>query len=79
MWRIVVDTFESDDAYPVVTHIFNGRTKAEVVGYFDAHMQTDSFMRPCVKNSEFKGMYCPTHVRLEHQRNGRWVVIRRFS
>ena len=43
--RFVHEIYEGDDAeYPVVIHIFTGKTREEAKGYFDSHMKTDAFM-----------------------------------
>jgi len=52
---IQVDIYESD-MYPVVTHIFYGKTTEEARGYFKAHMKTDSFLRAAVNTGCYKGM-----------------------
>lgn len=51
-----VDIYEEGNEYPVVTHIFNGKTKKEAYGYFMSHMSTDSFLRGAVLDQTFKGM-----------------------
>jgi hypothetical protein len=56
----VVDIYEAaaGDKYPVVQHEFYGRTKDEATGYFQAHMGTDSFMRDCVEEGQWKDVNC---------------------
>lgn len=63
-WRLIVDIFESKK-YPVVTHIFTGTTRAEAQGYFDAHLDTDEFMRACVKLGKFGKLLCRHTTRWE--------------
>lgn len=53
--RVVVDIYESD-MYPVVTHIFHGKTLEEARSYFKAHMKTDRFLREAVNTGYFNGM-----------------------
>lgn len=53
--HIIVDTYEQG-MYPVVTHIFRGKTLDEAKSYFRAHMKTDSFLRSAVNTGYYKGM-----------------------
>ena len=60
-WALRVDIYEPAGAgmgYPVVSHVFYGKTKKEAQGYFDAHMGTDSFMRQCVEKGRFADFRC---------------------
>lgn len=43
----IVDIYEAKTyyQYPVVEHIFSGRTEEEAFGYFKAHLKTDSFLK----------------------------------
>jgi hypothetical protein len=59
---IVVDIYESD-MYPVVTHIFRGKTLSEAREYFQAHMKTDSFLRGAVNTGYYKGMRTPVEIK----------------
>lgn len=62
---LVVDIYESavGDAYPVVRHVFLGKTKEEARGYFKAHMGTCEFMRDCVKKRRWKQVKCRAYAR----------------
>ena len=62
--RLVVDIFEAKP-YPVVTHIFNGRTRAEAQSYYDAHLDTDEFLRGCVRAGRYKKLICRHETRWE--------------
>jgi hypothetical protein len=64
LWAVVASTYEADigDDYAVVSHTFFGRTQAEAVGYFQAHMGTDSFLRGCTEGGHFKSIECRTEV-----------------
>jgi hypothetical protein len=53
--HVIVDIYESD-MYPVVTHIFYGKTIEEARGYLKSHMKTDSFLRESVNTGYFRGM-----------------------
>jgi hypothetical protein len=55
LYTVRVDIFEAATryAYPVVTHLFTGRTPQEARGYHEAHRKTDSFLRQC----EDRGMF----------------------
>ena len=50
---VIVDTIEpegaSAGAYPVVRHIFYGKTEAEARGYMNSHKKTDKFFAACFK------------------------------
>jgi hypothetical protein len=55
LWAVVHSIYEESigDEYPVVTHTFMGRTRKEAVGYFRAHLKTDSFLRGCTERGRF--------------------------
>lgn len=60
LWRLVVKIFEpsvSED-FPVVTHIFSGRSAEEAERYLEAHMETDEFLRDCVTEGRFGDLEC---------------------
>ena len=46
IWRLIVDIYEEcTTAYPVVTHIFNGRTRKEAEGDYEAHLRAYAVKR----------------------------------
>lgn len=51
---VYIDIYEN--GYPVVRHIFYGKTLSEARGYEKAHMQTDTFLRDAALKGEFEGM-----------------------
>jgi hypothetical protein len=53
--HVIVDIFENG-MYPVVSHIFYGKTIEEAREYFKAHMKTDSFLRSAVHTGYFKNI-----------------------
>jgi hypothetical protein len=55
LYCVRVDIYEAatNYAYPVVTHLFNGRTKAEAWRYHDSHRKTDTFLRQCEDRGTF--------------------------
>jgi len=57
LYIIRVDIYEeaSDYAYPIVTHLFQGRTREEAKGYHEAHRRSDSFLRQCEDRGMFQG------------------------
>lgn len=59
-YQLVVDITEgaTKHKYPVVRHIFVGKTRKEAQGYYDSHMKTDEFMRDCVKDDKWKDVEC---------------------
>jgi hypothetical protein len=42
-------------AYPIVTHVFRGKTKEEAWGYHNAHLAGDAFLRDCEEKLIFRG------------------------
>lgn len=59
---IIVDIYETD-MFPVVTHIFRGKTLSEAREYFKAHMKTDSFLRAAVNTGYYKDMRVKTEIK----------------
>ena len=58
--QLIVDTFEASvgTGYPVLRHIFYGKTKEEARGYYQAHLTTDAFLRGCTLEQHFKAIKC---------------------
>jgi len=54
-WKIVHHTMENDDPRPIVTHIFYGDTRAEVMHVYEAHRKSDKFIRECDDVEMFDG------------------------
>ena len=73
LYRIRVDITEAatDHAYPVVTHLFHGRTPREALRYFAAHCKTDAFLRGCVERGRWSTVRCRARV------SASWVGGRR--
>lgn len=44
----------TDYAFPVITHVFRGRTPEEAWGYHDAHRRADAFLRSCEDRGRFE-------------------------
>lgn len=67
LYRIQVDIFESATfyAYPVVTHVFHGRTRKEAEGYHESHRKSDAFLRACEDRGVFGGKVKCRAVRRE--------------
>jgi len=64
LYELVVDIRESKNLFPIVTHVFRGRTKQEARHYFESHLSSDKFMRDCVQKGVFAGsVQCRTTVR----------------
>ena len=53
--HVIVDVYEHN-LYPVVSHVFYGKTIEEARSYLKAHMRTDSFLRSAVNTGYFKDM-----------------------
>ena len=44
--------------YPVVEHVFYGRTRAEAERYYGSHLETDEFLRDCVERGRWRQVDC---------------------
>lgn len=75
-WRLISKIFEPEGVgmdYPVVVHTMYGQSAEEAQGYYDSHMESDSFLRQCVEDGNFEGQFkcverhelAPTYVRGE--------------
>lgn len=65
LYVIRVDIYEeaSRYAFPVVTHLFNGRNEQEAWRYHDAHRKSDAFLRQCEDHGLFgENVKCRVHV-----------------
>lgn len=58
---VKIDIYENT-MYPVVSHIFYGKTLKEAKSYVTAHMGTDSFLREAVKTGYYKGMQLQVEI-----------------
>ncbi len=70
IWKYVVNIYEPQGAgldYPVVQHVFLGRTQKEAQGYFKAHLKTDEFLRKCYQRGRWNGADCVTESHWEHE------------
>lgn len=56
IYSVTVDSYESPD-YPIVRHIFYGRSEDEAFSYIESHKKSDRFFRDCQKGS-FEGIKC---------------------
>lgn len=65
LWRLVVDIYEPSVGYdyPVLRHVFPGKTKAEAYGTFRAHMTTDAFLRDCIERAQWETVKCDAEAR----------------
>lgn len=57
-----VDIYEHT-MYPVVSHIFYGKTLKEAKGYLTAHMGTDSFLREAVNKGYWKDLQLQADIK----------------
>lgn len=71
LYRIRIDIYEPAAPYPIVTHFFTGRTRAEARRYHLAHRRADRFLREC----EDKGLY-DKQVRCRAVRKEGWAGSR---
>lgn len=53
--HVRVDIYEQT-MYPVVSHIFYGKTLNEAKGYMAAHMETDSFLKGAVNKGYWRDL-----------------------
>ena len=65
LYQIRIDVFESAD-YPVVTHLFTGKTKKEAWRYHESHRKSDAFLRQCEDKGRFgKDVRCEARITKE--------------
>lgn len=69
MWVGEYNTFERaiGNRRPVLTHIFYGDTRAEVVRVVQAHMASDRFFNGCTNNGRYGNIECWTEYRIYEQ------------
>jgi len=77
-WRVVQHIYENVETEPTLTHVFYGETLDRAWAVFNAHMQTDSFMRACTTERRFRDFAC--HARCYVERydpaDDEWVTVR---
>lgn len=54
--KLIIDTYEGNDTTPVLSHVFHGKTAADIQQIIAAHMQTDSFFKASMTTRSFQGM-----------------------
>lgn len=75
-WRIVQYIYEERETEPTLMHVFYGETRGRAWAVFQAHMQTDAFMRGCVTSQRFRDFSCHTAEHTERLGpDGRWVQV----
>lgn len=57
-WALIVDIYETDRSFPILTHIFRGTTQDEALGYYEAHLTTDAFFRGCIERERWRDVPC---------------------
>jgi hypothetical protein len=55
LYVVRIDIFEPSAPYPVVSHLFYGRTPEEARGNHAAHLQADAFLRACEEEGVYRG------------------------
>lgn len=60
--HVRVDIYENT-MYPVVSHIFYGKTLKEAKSYLTAHIGTDSFLRDALKKGYWKDLQLQVEIR----------------
>lgn len=73
-YRIVSRIYEGGATYPIVIHIFYGKTPAEAQRYFQAHLKSDSFFRGCTTNQRFSDFTCRQEQTSERWNGKSWVA-----
>jgi hypothetical protein len=60
LWAYIVDIYEPSVGYhyPVVQHVFLGKTRQEAWGYYKAHLTTDEFLAGCVEKGRWQKVSC---------------------
>lgn len=56
MPRLVVESFEEGVRDPVVVHVFEGATRADVEAFVEAHRGSDKFFAAGEENGEYQGI-----------------------
>jgi len=67
-YRLIVDIFEpaAGGEKLVLTHVFYGDTEQEAHHYYQAHTQSDAYLRACVSTGLFRGSVpCRSAMRWE--------------
>lgn len=72
-YRLVSQIFEEGTAYPVVVHVFNGGSEAQVKRLYAAHQRTDSFLRGCAVEGKFGDFKCRESKKLQRWDGRKWV------
>lgn len=68
LYRLVHSIYEPEGAgmrYPILQHVFIGKTREEAIGYFDAHRKTDAFLRGCEERGRWQAVKCVTTLHWE--------------
>lgn len=68
-WRVVAMTYETSDGgaswVPVVRHEMYGPTRARALEVFQAHLESDAFLRGCTMHQRYAGIVCRTETHVE--------------
>lgn len=74
-WRVVSEIYEEGLDYPVVVHIFFGKSAEEAASYYRAHLDSDAFLAYCTGvRPHFKvAINCQEQHRVEQLIAGRWT------
>lgn len=71
VYRIVVETFEPGNTFPILIHVFQGKTSREAEAYVKAHEKSDVFFWECGTKGVFAGT-----VRCSQRRSfAGWVEV----
>lgn len=70
LWAVVHSIYEKSvgNDYPVVRHVFYGKTPEEAQHYYESHLKTDSFLRGCETRGRWNSVACRTEITLEKVR-----------
>lgn len=74
-FRLVSRIYEKEQPFPIVIHIFYGRTPEQAQSFYRAHQKSDRFLSGCI-NGAFMQMPCrEEHVLEQRVGASRWKRI----
>lgn len=53
IYVLEVDSYEPGSPFPILTHTFRGRDRAEAYGYYRSHLSADRFLGECQRRGWF--------------------------
>ena len=78
-FRVVSSIYEADQDYAAVQHIFTAYTATQAVRLYQAHMQSDAFLKACVTKSRFgvgtAAFECSEHHECQQLVGTKWTKL----